>query len=190
MNAKYIKASNDELQAEVEQQEGYVSKMLYALGVDPSDWIISESGVKSAIESNLKVARGEIKDREEWGDVPEGTITEAIFKLRDRMEQAESDRDVVRAANKALEADAAAMRAALEYFTSDEASFGWSKDHYTCLRCVGTGKTPETVEHRSDCEVWIGIKALETNAGADLLARLVKAESERDDLLIMLASAR
>lgn len=102
MEAGWQAVEIERLQAEVEQQQEVVPKLLYALGVDPSDWVASDSGIKAAIDSNLKVASGEITDREEWGDVPEDTITEAIFKLRDRVDGLQAANVELTTRNRAL----------------------------------------------------------------------------------------
>lgn len=68
------KMPNDEL----------IDKILHTLGVDPTDWSSSLSGIYAAIRSNMQIGEPQMSKIEDWTDaeqIPEDTLTAVMFKL-------------------------------------------------------------------------------------------------------------
>lgn len=130
-----------ELGQEADDSSDARSVLFEALGVDSSDWDGSKAGAESVVRDNLKVAGGQIT-QQQWGDVEEGTITEALFTLRARVAELEAElekanglacaaccaRDNANHKIAALEAACAAKAVALHHCRKAMAAWGDEED--------------------------------------------------------------
>lgn len=79
-----------ELQDQIIQLNQAVSTALYYLGVDPSDWSEGEVGIKAAVECNKQIVRGGFDEFDDWGEVPEDTITAILFEQQAEIKRLKS----------------------------------------------------------------------------------------------------
>jgi hypothetical protein len=71
--------ATEQLQTRIADLEGAVNYALIELGVDPSDWSDGKVGLEAAFACNKRILSGDITTRDDWGDVPEDSLTAAIF---------------------------------------------------------------------------------------------------------------
>ena len=69
-----------------------IDRILWLLGVDPVDWANSLSGIYAAIRSNQQIGEPNMSKIEDWtdGNVNQDSLTESIFRLLERAQQAEA----------------------------------------------------------------------------------------------------
>jgi len=72
---------------EKRSDEEMITKILTTLGVDPSNWGNSLSGVYAAIRSNMQIGEPHMSKVEDWTDtkeIAEDTLTAVMFRLVER----------------------------------------------------------------------------------------------------------